>query len=183
MIAIRSADRSRARRLASAGFCLAWLLALGGSAAAQESRPDQLPYHTPGAIPTLDSGYLKAPHRVVRIENHALFPRRVVLEDGEHVVWIGRSSAPSVIIFEREVAREMVCRSLVNFRLHEDELLSGPVHAGEVASFCELAPGRYRYKVVRRGHERGDGVSAARRLEGVIEVRSPGVGEGARVRP
>jgi len=43
-----------------------------------------------------------------------------------------------------------------------------PIHAGEFASFCQLKPGRYRYKIVRQ--EPKDHVDAARRLEGEIIV-------------
>ena len=70
--------------------------------------------------------------------------------------------------FEREVARAMVCHSLVNFSIKDDELRSAPIHAGEFASFCQLKPGRYRYKVVRPQTLEQD--DARRRLRGEIIV-------------
>ena len=70
------------------------------------------------------------------------------------------------MVFEREVARAMVCHSLVNFSIKDDELRSGEINVGEFASFCELRPGRYRYKVVRP-NPRDGALDAARRLEGI----------------
>ena len=81
------------------------------------------------------------------------------------------SAAESVVVFEREVAKKMVCHALVNFSLKDDELRSAPIRAGEFASFCQLAPGRYRYKVVRPAAlERTD---ARRTLDGEILVEEP----------
>jgi hypothetical protein len=60
----------------------------------------------------------------------------------------------------------------VNFSLKDDELRSATIHAGEFASFCQLKPGRYNYKVVRPNQqERAD---ATTRLEGVIIVGNAG---------
>ena len=87
-------------------------------------------------------------------------------------VWISYSASPSVVVFEREVARSMVCHSLVNFSIVEDELKSAEIQAGEFASFCELKPGRYNYKVVRP-NPLESGLDAARRLEGTIVVGNP----------
>ena len=77
-----------------------------------------------------------------------------------------------MVVFEREVARSMVCHSLVNFSLQDDELRSAPIHLGEFASFCQLKPGRYRYKVVRPDPGASAG-AAAKRLDGVIVVGNP----------
>ena len=66
----------------------------------------------------------------------------------------------------------MVCHSLVNFSIQDDELKSSPIHAGEFASFCQLKPGRYRYKVVRPEPLKS-GQDAARKLEGEIIVGNP----------
>ena len=46
------------------------------------------------------------------------------------MAWISYSSVPSEVVFEREVARAMVCHSLVNFTIKDDELRSAPIHAG-----------------------------------------------------
>ena len=56
----------------------------------------------------------------------------------------------------------------MNFTLKEDELRSATLHAGEFASFCQLKPGRYNYKVVRPTQQ--DRADATTRLEGVIVV-------------
>ena len=87
------------------------------------------------------------------------------------MAWISYSATESVVVFEREVARNMICHSLVNFSIEDDELRSAPIHAGEFASFCQLKPGRYVYNVVRPASlERDD---ARRRLRGEIIVGNP----------
>jgi hypothetical protein len=63
----------------------------------------------------------------------------------------------------------MICHSLVNFSIKDDELRSAPIHAGEFASFCELKPGRYRYRVMRSDSDM-TAIGGARRLEGDIVV-------------
>ncbi len=125
----------------------------------------------PGELPQLSPDYKMTSHRVVLITDQALNPRLVTLDEGQLVAWISYSAAESVVVFEREVARDMICHSLVNFSLQDDELRSAPIHAGEFASFCQLKPGRYRYKVVRpQALERND---ARRQLEGEIIVGNP----------
>ena len=47
-----------------------------------------------------------------------------------------------------------------------------PSLGGEFASFCQLKPGRYRYKIVRP-ERLENGLDAARRLEGEIIVGNP----------
>ena len=104
-------------------------------------------------------------HKVVLITDNAVNPRLVTLDEGQLVAWISYSPVPSTVVFEREVARSMICHSLVNFSIQDDELRSAPINAGEFASFCQLKPGRYRYKVVRRdrgGYDLGLGREAPR---------------------
>jgi hypothetical protein len=147
---------------------MAWVAVLGLplSGVAGDERPSEIPYVTPGEIPQLSPDYTS--HRVVLITDQALNPKVVKLEKGQLVAWISYSAAESVVVFEREVARNMVCHSLVNFTIKDDELRSAPIHAGEFASFCQLKPGRYVYHVVRPSSlERDD---ARRRLRGEIIV-------------
>lgn len=140
---------------------------------AEDTRPSEIPYDTPGEIPQLSPKYKLSEHEVVLITDQALNPRLVTLSEGQLVAWISYSASPSVVVFEREIARSMVCHSLVNFSIVDDELRSAPIHAGEFASFCELKPGRYRYRVTRPQPLDG-GLDAARRLEGEIIVGNPG---------
>lgn len=147
-------------------LAVAALLALPAFGA--DDRPTEIPYATPGAIPGLNPDYRMTSHKVVLITNDALNPRLVTLEEGQLVAWISYSPTPSTIVFEREVARNMICHSLVNFTIQDDELRSAPIHAGEFASFCQLKPGRYRYKVVRENT--ADHADAPKRLEGEIIV-------------
>ena len=146
-------------------------LLVGSPAAAEDTRPKDMPYATPGDLPQLSPDYKMTNHRVVLITDQSLNPRVVTLDEGQLVAWISYSAAESVVVFEREVARDMICHSLVNFSLKDDELRSAPIHAGEFASFCQLKPGRYRYKIVRpRALERDD---ARRQLDGEIIVGNP----------
>ena len=129
---------------------LALALAVAASpAVAEDTRPKEIPYDTPGEIPQLSPKYKQTDHEVVLITDNALNPRLATVNEGQLVAWISYSAAPSTVVFEREIARSMVCHSLVNFSIQDDELKSAPIHAGEFASFCQLKPGRYKYKVVR----------------------------------
>lgn len=138
-----------------------------------DDRPTEIVYTTTGAVPTLSAAALMATRRYVVIQDRTLRPQRVVLGKGEQVAWISRSRAPSAIVFEREVAASMICHSLVNFAIEDDELRSGLLHAGDVASFCELQPGRYRYKIRRPDPLMGGAGGASHRLEGVVVVSAP----------
>jgi len=120
----------------------------------------------------LDSRYRMNDHKLVVIEDFALKPPLVALEEGQLVAWISYASAPSEIVFSREVARSMICHSLVNFAIRDDQLRSAPIHTGEFASFCELKPGRYRYRVLRPEPSEESAESAGT-LEGEILVGSP----------
>ena len=152
---------------------LALALAVAASpAVAEDTRPKEIPYDTPGEIPQLSPKYKQTDHEVVLITDNALNPRLATVNEGQLVAWISYSAAPSTVVFEREIARSMVCHSLVNFSIQDDELKSAPIHAGEFASFCQLKPGRYKYKVVRPEALKA-GQDAARRLEGEIVVGNP----------
>lgn len=143
------------------------------SAHAEDTRPVDMPYEVVGAVPTLDPGYRRADHAVVRIANHAIRPRLTVLDPGQQIAWVSHSRYPATIVFERETARAMVCHSLVNFSLVDDELRSAAIRTGEFASFCELQPGRYRYRVVHDRSDTGSTANASEQLQGVIVVPSP----------
>lgn len=168
-----------ARTVSTANLGGAVLLAVGlaallsvfgaGGAGAEDERPSELPYETPGEFPQMDPTYRMTSHKIVLITDHALNPRRVELAKGDLVAWISYSKQPSVVVFERETAKSMVCHSLVNFSIKDDEIRSAPIHAGEFASFCQLKPGRYKYKIVRP--DAGDiRASSAKVLEGEIAV-------------
>ena len=156
--------RARCRIAAVAVSVLGFAVA----AAAEDTRPQELPYASPGEVPALSPDYRMTSHKVVLITDQALNPRLVKLGKGQLVAWISYSAAESVVVFEREVAKDMICHSLVNFSLKDDELRSAPIRAGEFASFCQLKPGRYVYHVIRPAAlERDD---ARRRLTGEILV-------------
>jgi hypothetical protein len=167
---VTAASRTSRRALTLLGAALALLLA--GSAFAVDDRPTEVPYETPGDIPQLSPDYNMTSHKVVLITDNGLNPRLATLDEGQLVAWISYSAMPSTVVFEREVARSMICHSLVNFSIKDDELRSAPIHAGEFASFCQLKPGRYKYKILRE-HMTSTGIDAARKLEGEIVVGNP----------
>jgi hypothetical protein len=158
---------------ATIGAVLALPSLVGADEAKPQARPSELPYDAPGAIPSLDPDYRRTSHKVVLITDDALSPRLVTLEEGQLVAWISYAKSPSTIVFEREVARSMICHSLVNFSIEDDELKSAEIHPGEFASFCQLKPGRYRYKVVRRNPKAGGHDTGKSRIDGVIIVGNP----------
>src|SRR3990172_1624245 len=102
--------------------CAVALVVVALPAAAADERPSEIPYATPGQVPTLDPDYRMTSHKVVLITDDALNPRLVTLDAGQLVAWISYSPAPSTVVFEREVARNMICHSLVNFTIKDDEL-------------------------------------------------------------
>ncbi len=159
--------------LGRVGLVVGLVLMCAGPVAADSHRPTEVPYETTGEFPTLDPAYRRTSHEVVLITDEALSPRLATLEEGQLIAWISYSKSASTIVFEREVARSMICHSLVNFTIKDDELRSAPIHPGEFASFCELKPGRYRYKVIRKDPKQGGHGGVARRLEGEIIVGNP----------
>ncbi|MGE4605376.1 MAG: hypothetical protein AAEJ52_01395 [Myxococcota bacterium] len=138
--------------------------------AVADDRPSEIVTDAPGAASQLDPSYRMTSHKVVLITDQALNPRTVTLEAGQLVAWISYSGAASTVVFEREIARSMVCHSLVNFSIKDDELRSSPIRAGEFASFCELKPGKYDYKVVRPNANLVAGSDARKMLEGQIII-------------
>lgn len=163
---------NRAPRALRSALLAVLAFAFATSVFAEDTRPTEIPYDTPGEIPQLSPKYKQTDHKVVLITDNALNPRLSTVNEGQLVAWISYSAAPSTVVFEREVARAMVCHSLVNFTIQDDELKSAPIHAGEFASFCQLKPGRYKYKVVRTEPLKS-GQDAARKLEGEIVVGNP----------
>lgn len=159
-------------------FALAIAASILPGATLAGDRPNHINYTMPGTIPQLDSATLTRPIKRVLITNQGLQPSRVTLQPGERIVWESYSGTATSIVFEREVAASMICHSLVNFVLHEDELRSAEIHTGEKASFCELKPGQYRYRAVRANPRDGALAGAAARLDGWIIVNAPS-GRGA----
>jgi hypothetical protein len=165
------AYRSLARALPTvvAITALVAVLAAPGSVRAAEERPSEMPYESTGDVPLLDPSYRMSSHKVVLITDQSLNPRLVNLDSGQLVAWISYSGWPAMVVFERETAKNMICHSLVNFQIKEDEIRSQPIHAGEFASFCQLKPGRYKYKVIRQDSP-STGAAPRKRLEGEIIV-------------
>lgn len=140
---------------------LSILASLAGAAQAQ------LAYETPGALPSLELELDRAPERarLAVVSDGALAPRRLEVAAGERVGWRSEASGRVRIALDAAVARAMVCTRIVNFAIDGERLRSAWLEPGDVASFCELAPGTYAYAVEREG--------GSAREEGEIVVRPP----------
>jgi hypothetical protein len=160
-------DKSQLRKMWG---LLAVALLLVGPASANEDRVSQPREETLEDLPKLDPDYQMNTHKVVLITADSLNPTTVNLDPGQLIAWISYSPSKSTVVFERSVARSMVCHSRVNFSFEEGELRSAPINAGEFASFCELKPGSYSYKVVSSNVSDQRGADAGRMLEGEIVV-------------
>ncbi len=154
---------------------IALVFSLGvGIAQAEDERPSELLFESSEKIPSLELPSEKTPARVITISDHMLKPQVITIQENERVAWFSYSRAPTRVRFEREVAKDVVCRGLVNFSIKEDELLSGELRPLDKANFCIFKPGRYRYQVVRN-----DPHNAAKlRLDGVIVVEARDCAEG-----
>ena len=107
-------------------------------------------------------------HKLVLITDQEINPDEVKLVRGQLVAWISYAPQPVTVVFDREVARNMICHSLVNFALRDGKLKSDPIDPGEFASFCELQPGEYEYRVVYAADSPGEG--DAREAKGKLVV-------------
>jgi plastocyanin len=145
-------------------------LLLVAPAAANEDRAVQPQVETLEDLPELDPSVQMNTHKVVLITADALNPASVNLDPGQLIAWISYSPSKSTVVFERSVAKSMICHSRVNFSFEEGELRSTPINAGEFASFCQLKPGSYRYKVVRSKATHPSEGDEGQMLEGEIVV-------------
>ena len=107
-------------------------------------------------------------HKVILITEKELNPDEIELVQGQLVAWISYAPWPVMVVFDRDVARNMICHSLVNFALRDGKLKSEPIDPGEFASFCELQPGRYEYRVIHAGNSPGE--EKGRELQGELVV-------------
>ncbi|MGH0034020.1 MAG: hypothetical protein ACQGVK_03235 [Myxococcota bacterium] len=160
----RTALRGLARLLLFAA------LASGPSSAST----DQLEFDTPGPVPLLALDHGRDAVRTVVIRDGQLTPARVEVHESTRIAWRSETSGGMRILFDRDVARSMLCTSVVNFVLEDDRLQSARLEHGDTAHFCTLAPGTYRYKVARdRLSDRRGALSE--RLRGTIVVHAGGV--------
>ena len=71
----------RTASLAKALAAAAALMFLAGPVAAEEEKPTEMPYATPGKIPQLSPDYRQTSHKVVLITDDAISPRSVNLKE------------------------------------------------------------------------------------------------------
>lgn len=107
----------------------------------------------------------------VRIRNWTVSPQTIRLDAGREIGWLNQTSRGVRVQFDRDVAREMVCRNGSGFRLKGDRLESPEIRASRFASLCSLSPGVYGYRVVFSGEGGGDGAPVGERaLAGRVVV-------------
>ncbi len=151
-------------------LALACALLVPAAGAVRADAVQTIRYETPGAFPMLQPAPSVAPKVPILVTDDRVSPRRAVVRGGESIVWRSMARQGTRIVFEREVARSMVCHSLVNFEIDGDSLRSAPLRTGDTSSFCQLAPGRYRYRIERTG-------PAERPTTGAIQLSSRIEGE------
>lgn len=152
-------------------------LVMTSPARAEEPRTEAIRYEVPGNVPLLSKDWQLEAAVPVLLTDDRLSPRRVVVRSGETVRWRSMARQGSQIVFDRDVARSMVCHSLVNFELDGGTLRSAEIHTGDTSSFCRLSPGTYRYRVERTGPEHNPtagGRQLSTRLQGEIVVLEAG---------
>ena len=162
--------RIRKCRYGAISGLIAAALLLAAPASATEEPVSQSMPETLDDLPKLDPSYQMNTHKVVLITADSLNPATVNLDPGQLIAWISYSPTKATVVFERDVAKSMICHSRVNFTFEEGELRSAPIHAGEFASFCQLKPGTYRYKVERAQASDRSGAAADAMLAGEIVV-------------
>ncbi len=111
-------------------------------------------------------------HKVVLITEQQINPDEIELAQGQLVAWISYAPQSVTVVFDREVARNMICHSLVNFALRDGKLKSDPIAPGEFASFCELQPGKYDYRVIHESSSPGE--DDGHELKGTLIVGDAG---------
>jgi hypothetical protein len=146
-------------------------LVVGGAATADDAAGKSQGSGGSNLRPRLDPNFRSTSHKVVLITDEGINPEQVGLQQNQLVAWISYSRFPSTIVFDREVARDMICHSMVNFSIDQDELRSESIDPGEFASFCELRPGTYPYQVIRASQsESGKKTKPLPNLKGEIIV-------------
>jgi len=172
MTSATSGEKCRPRNRWHETICglLAVALLLAGPALATDESAAQPAPETLEDLPKLDPSYQMNTHKVVLITADSLNPATVSLAPGQLIAWISYSPTQATVVFERDVAKSMICHSRVNFSFEEGELRSAPINAGEFASFCQLKPGSYRYKIERAQASDRSGAAADAMLAGEIVV-------------
>jgi hypothetical protein len=111
----------------------------------------ELPFETPGEIPGLEAPLPGERRHEIVIAEDGVSPARIEIQAGERLAWRSNVTEPLRIAFDRGVAQSLICTHIVNFALEGPQLRSAWIQPGDVASFCDLAPGHYAYVVERAG--------------------------------
>ncbi len=118
-----------------------------------------------------EADHVDTPHEFVRIHQLSVRPEELRIDSGEAFGWLNYSNAIARVSFDKEVAKQLLCKTRGSFRLVGDRLESGDIQAQQFATLCTLAPGQYTYRVELREGAGGDGVVPARSFEGRIVVQ------------
>ncbi len=102
----------------------------------------------PAAVRAQEPADLGEAHHVfVTILQGRLKPETQTLKAGDAVGWLNYSDKIARVSFDKEVAKQMVCKKEGSFRLNGDRLESTNIQAQQFATLCVLSKGTYEYKV------------------------------------
>ena len=87
-----------AMRRTATSMAVALTLLVAGAVFAEDTRPQEMPYETPGEFPQLSPDYNMSSHKVVLITDNGLNPRLATLDEGQLVAWISYSGEPSTVV-------------------------------------------------------------------------------------
>ena len=101
----------------------------------------------PTTAPAEESDHADHPHTSIRIASSGLRPDRATLPADNAVVFLNYSGRIAQISFPESVAKNITCKARSSFELANGRLTAPYVRQGSFASFCNLAPGDYEYRV------------------------------------
>jgi hypothetical protein len=109
-------------------------------------------------------------HRLIRILETRVHPREAKAARDDAIGWLNYSSQRARVSFDASVAEHLTCRAPGGFRLEGERLATPAIQSTQFVSLCNLAPGRYAYRVELAAGVGGGGAALAKLLEGTIEV-------------
>ena len=138
---------------AGIALALAWIAAGTAQAAEGEAIPDHAGHET----------------RLIGVTAGRLIPESITLGHRDAFGWLNYSSRAVSIAFRQEVVPHLLCTAPTRFAVKDGRLIAHELEPGAFATLCQLAPGRYDYRVEVASRTPG-GESTT--LEGQLVVRA-----------
>ena len=86
-------------------------------------------------------------HHPIYLDQGKLFPATATVSSNDVVAWANYGDRYATIVFDGDVAKNLLCTRPSNFRLVNGKLESAPIRGHEFASVCSFKPGTYHYTV------------------------------------